>query len=64
MELGPAIYALEFKQPVDRINLIFTITDSSPGAAIRADINPVLIRPLRQDDTPLPCPPLPMKPGP
>jgi hypothetical protein len=57
MELGPAVYALQFKQPVDRVTLMFTLVDSSPAAAIRADINPVVIRPIRPGETPLRCPP-------
>ena len=57
MELGPAVYGLEFKQPVDRVTLVFTVTDSSPAAAIRADINPVVVRAARPQETPLPCPP-------
>jgi hypothetical protein len=57
MELGPAVYALDFKQPVDRVTLVFTLLDSSANAAIRADINPVVIRAPRPGEIPLPCPP-------
>ena len=59
MELGPAVYSLHFKQPVDRLTLIFSLIDLSAGAALRADINPVVIRAVRKEDAPLPCPPRP-----
>ena len=56
IELGPAVYAMQFKQPVDRVTLVFTLTDSSPNAAIRVDINPVVLRPIQPGEAPLRCP--------
>jgi hypothetical protein len=57
MELGPAVYTLQFTRPVDRVTLVFTLLDSSPTAGLRADINPVVIRASRPGETALPCPP-------
>jgi hypothetical protein len=57
MELGPATYALQFPAPVDRVTVIFTLHDPSPNAALRADINALVVRPRGAEETVLPCPP-------
>ena len=57
IELGPAAYELRFSAPVDRVTLVLTLVDSSPDAALRADINPIEIRALRTGEALLPCPP-------
>jgi hypothetical protein len=57
MELGPAAYALYFPTAVDRVTVVLTLVDSSPDAALRADINPVEIRAIRPGEAVLPCPP-------
>jgi len=57
IELGPAQYALNFDQPVDRITVAFTLTDVSDASEVRVDIQPVSIRERHRGDTPKPCPP-------
>jgi hypothetical protein len=64
IELGPAAFQLQFKQPVDRVRVVFTLTDSSPSAAIRVDVNPVVVRASRPGETPLQCPQsMPLRPN-
>jgi hypothetical protein len=57
IELGPARYLLGFSEPVDRVTLVFGLSDSAPAASVRADINTVSIRPAHAGVATLPCPP-------
>jgi hypothetical protein len=59
IELGTAHYALDFRQPVDRISVTLRLIDLTAAGSVRADVTGVSVRLPRTGETLSACPPAP-----